>query len=206
MKAWVSAVSVAAVLAVVAPALNLSSRVAAASSAMRPVPAHETPLSDVEARAVIENYCLQCHDADHAKGDLVLEAFDPAKADQHAETAEKMVRKLRAGMMPPPGADHPAEATLESFAATFETKLDAASDAHPNPGHRTFQRLNRAEYAQEIHDIFGLDVDVNAFLPTDTISHNFDNIADVQGMSATVLEGYLRAASQVSKLAVGDPS
>jgi hypothetical protein len=173
---------------------------------MRPVAAHTAPLSDLEARAVIENYCLECHDADHAKGDLVLESFDPAKADQHADIAEKMVRKLRAGMMPPPGADHPAAATLESFAVTLETRLDAAAEAHPNPGHRTFQRLNRAEYAQEIHDIFGLDVDVNAFLPPDTISHNFDNIADVQGMSATLLEGYLRAASQVSKLAVGDPA
>ena len=202
--AFVTALAAAA-LAVIAPT-SFSPRAVAAPRAMRPVPAHAAPLSDLEARVVIENYCLQCHDADHAKGELVLESFDPAKTDQHAETAEKMVRKLRAGMMPPPGADHPAEATLESFAATLETKLDAASDAHPNPGHRTFQRLNRAEYAQEIHDIFGLDVDVNAFLPADTISHNFDNIADVQGMSATLLEGYLRAASQVSKLAVGDPS
>jgi hypothetical protein len=202
-RAFVSAIAVA-VLAVIAPATSLSPL--AAPRAMRPVPAHAAPLSDGEARAVIENYCLQCHDADHAKGDLVLESFDPAKTDQRADIAEKMVRKLRAGMMPPPGADHPAEATLESFAVTLETKLDAAADAHPNPGHRTFQRLNRAEYAQEIHDIFGLDVDVNAFLPADTISHNFDNIADVQGMSATLLEGYLRAASQVSTLAVGDPA
>jgi hypothetical protein len=204
-RAFACAVAVG-VLAVIAPATSLSPRAFAAPHAMRPVPAHAAPLSDVEARAVIENYCLQCHDSDHAKGDLVLESFEPGKADQHPEIAEKMVRKLRAGMMPPPGADHPAEGTLESFAVTLETKLDAAADAHPNPGHRTFQRLNRAEYAQEIHDIFGLDVDVTAFLPADTISHNFDDIADVQGLSATVLEGYLRAASQVSKLAVGDPS
>jgi hypothetical protein len=206
MKQALVSACVAAVLTMIAPASRFSLRALAAPGATRPVSAHAAPMSDGEARAVIENYCLQCHDADHAKGDLVLESFDPAKADQHAETAEKMVRKLRAGMMPPPGADHPAEATIESFAATLETKLDAAADAHPNPGHRTFQRLNRAEYAQEIHDIFGLDVDVSAFLPADTISHNFDNIADVQGMSATLLEGYLRAASQVSKLAVGDPS
>jgi cytochrome c5 len=204
-KGLVCALAAAAV-AVIAPAASLSSRAVAASRAMRPVPAHAAPLSDVEARAVIENYCLQCHDSDHAKGDLILEAFDPAKADERADVAEKMVAKLRAGMMPPPGADHPPESTLEGFALTLETKLDAAADAHPNPGHRTFQRLNRAEYAQEVHDILGLDVDVNAFLPPDTVSHNFDNIADVQGMSATLLEGYLRAASQVSRLAVGDPS
>jgi hypothetical protein len=116
-----------------------------------------------------------------------------------------MIKKLRAGMMPPPGAERPAPATIDALASTLETRLDAAADAKPNPGRRTFQRLNRAEYAQSIHDILGLDVDVTAFLPADTISANFDNIADVQAISATVLEGYLRAAAQVSKLAVGDP-
>jgi len=157
------------------------------------------------AREVIENYCLQCHDNDKQKGDLTLEAFDPAKADSHAEVAEKIVRKLRAGMMPPPGAERPSDDALAAFATTLEMKLDAAAEAKPNPGRRTFQRLNRAEYAQAIKDLLGLDVDVEAFLPADTISHNFDNIADVQTISATVLEGYLRAGAQVSKLAVGDP-
>jgi hypothetical protein len=202
----VCGIAAAVLVSAFVPATRLSPRVLAAPAAMRPVPAHATTLSDGEARAVIENYCLQCHDADHAKGDLVLEEFDPAKANEHPDIGEKMIRKLRAGMMPPPEAkDRPAPETLDAFAATLETKLDAAADAHPDPGHRSFQRLNRAEYAQEIHDIFGLDVDVTAFLPADTISHNFDNISDVQGMSATLLEGYLRAAAQVSKLAVGDP-
>ncbi|HYT74255.1 MAG TPA: DUF1592 domain-containing protein, partial [Vicinamibacterales bacterium] len=108
-------------------------------------------------------------------------------------------------MMPPPGAERPAEGTLDAFAASLEMKLDAAAELHPDPGHRTFQRLNRAEYTQEIHDILGLDVDAATFLPPDTISHNFDNIADTQAMSATLLEGYLRAAAEVSRLAVGDP-
>jgi Protein of unknown function (DUF1587)/Protein of unknown function (DUF1595)/Planctomycete cytochrome C len=204
MKSTCVPVAVVCAAALVA-ATGLTGR-ASAPAAMRPVPAH-TPatLSNLEAREVIEQYCLQCHDQDHAKGDLVLETFDPAKAEQRGEIAEKMIHKLRAGMMPPPGADRPADGSLDALAATLETKLDAAADAHPNPGRRTFQRLNRAEYAQEIHDILGLDVDVSAFLPADTISHNFDNIADVQGMSATLLEGYLRAAAQVSRLAVGDP-
>ncbi len=204
-RAFVATLVAVAMLAVVVPATRFSPRALAAPAAMRPVPAHAATLSDGEARAVIENFCLQCHDADHAKGDLILEDFDPAKADQRAAVAEKMVRKLRAGMMPPAGADRPAEATIDAFATTLETKLDAAADAHPNPGHRTFQRLNRAEYAQEVHDILGLDIDVAAFLPPDTVSHNFDNIADVEGMSPTLLEGYLRAAAQVSRLAVGDP-
>ena len=116
-----------------------------------------------------------------------------------------MVRKLRAGMMPPAGKERPPDATLDALAASLETKLDAAAEARPNPGRRTFQRLNRAEYAASIHDMLSLDIDVASFLPPDTISHNFDNIADAQSMSATLLEGYLRAASQVSRLAVGDP-
>ena len=177
------------------------------ATGLAPVPAHAgpPPLAAAEARAVIEQYCLTCHDNDKQKGELSLEAFDPAKADTQAEVAEKIVRKLRAGMMPPPGAERPSNDALDGLAGTLEAKLDAAAEAHPNPGRRTFQRLNRAEYAQSIRDILGLDVDVTAFLPPDTISHNFDNIADTQSMSATLLEGYLRAAAQVSKLAVGDP-
>ena len=204
-RVCVSALSVACAATALVAATTLTGR-ASGPAAMRPVPAHAGTLSNSEARAVIEQYCLQCHDQDHAKGDLVLETFDPAKADQRADIGEKMIHKLRAGLMPPAGADRPVDGTLDALATTLETKLDAAADAHPNPGRRSFQRLNRAEYAHEIHDILGLDVDVDAYLPPDTISHNFDNIADVQGMSATLLEGYLRAASQVSKLAVGDPA
>jgi cytochrome c5 len=200
----VSALAAGVVIAATLPQARVSVS-AVPAGAIRPVPAHAPRLSDPEARAVIEEYCLTCHDQDHAKGDLVLETFDPAKADQRAAIAEKMVRKLRAGMMPPPGAERPADGSLDGLAAALETKLDTAAESHPNPGHRTFQRLNRAEYAQSIHDLLGLDVDVAAYLPPDTISHNFDNIADTQSMSATLLEGYLRAAAQVSRLAVGDP-
>jgi hypothetical protein len=186
----------------------------AARSGMRPVPAHASvpaPLAsrpaprDLSGKEVIETYCLECHDADKAKGDLVLEGFDPARVEQRADLGEKMIRKLRAGMMPPAGAERPPDATLDALAASLETKLDNAAELKPNPGRRTFQRLNRAEYAASIRDMLSLDIDVATFLPPDTLSHNFDNIADVQSMSATLLEGYLRAASQVSRLAVGDP-
>ena len=173
------------------------------ASSMRLLPAHSPP--PMTGRRVIEQYCLQCHDDDKQKGELTLEAFEPDKAAANPAVAEKVVRKLRAHMMPPPGEERPPAAALEALAAALEAKLDAAADAKPNPGRRTFQRLNRAEYAQAIKDILGLDVDVATFLPPDTISHNFDNIADVQSISATLLEGYLRAASQVSRLAVGDP-
>ena len=83
-------------------------------------------------------------------------------------------------------------------------KIDSTSSAHPNPGHRPFQRLNRAEYARAVKDLLDVDVDVNAFLPPDTLSAGYDNIADVQTFSATLMEGYLRAAGRISALAVGD--
>jgi hypothetical protein len=156
-------------------------------------------------RELIEQYCLTCHDNDKEKGGLTLETFDPTRAELKADVAEKIVKKLRAGMMPPPGAERPDVKTLQAFAESMESRLDAAAAARPNPGHRTFQRLNRAEYGNAIRDLLGIEVDVAAFLPPDTVSHNFDNIADVQSISATVLEGYLRAAGRISREAIGDP-
>src|SRR2546427_11620854 len=108
-------------------------------------------------------------------------------------------------MMPPPSVkDRPDVAAVKAFVTALENKIDAAAALHPNPGRRTFQRLNRAEYAHAVHDLLALDVDVNTFLPPDTVSAGFDNIADVQTFSPTLLEGYLRAASRISSLALGD--
>ncbi|HEX2344372.1 MAG TPA: DUF1592 domain-containing protein [Vicinamibacterales bacterium] len=166
---------------------------------------HTAVLSPQSQRTLIEEYCLTCHDDDKEKGGLSLQAFDPARADQQAEIAEKVIRKLRAGMMPPPGQDRPDAATVDALAAALEAHVDKAAAARPNPGRRTFQRLNRAEYARSIRDLLSLDVDVSAFLPPDTLSHNFDNIADVQSFSPTLLEGYLRAAGRISRDALGDP-
>ncbi len=116
-----------------------------------------------------------------------------------------MIKKLRAGMMPPPTVtERPPAATLAAFATSLETTIDNAAALHPTPGHRMFQRLTRAEYERAVHDVLGLDVDVNAFLPPDTISAGFDNIADAQQLSPTLLEGYLRAAAEISNLAIGD--
>lgn len=160
----------------------------------------------IDSARVIDDYCITCHDNDKEKGGLTLEKFDPARAEQHPEIAEKMIRKLRAGMMPPAGSDRPEPSVLAALAASLETRLDTIAAAKPNPGRRAFQRLNRAEYANAIRDLVGLDVDVSTFLPPDTVSHNFDNIAEVQSVSPTVLEGYLRAASRISRDAVGDPA
>ena len=137
---------------------------------------------------------------------MSLESFEVAQADENSELAEKVIRKLRAGMMPPAGVQRPDESALASLATLLETRIDEASAASRNPGRRTFQRLNRAEYERSVRDLLGLDIDAGEYLPLDTKSANFDNIADAQPLSATLMNGYLRAASTVSRLAVGDPN
>jgi mono/diheme cytochrome c family protein len=166
--------------------------------------------SEAEETALVKQYCATCHNdrnKDNAGG-LSLQGFDAAKVGhdaQVAELAEKMIRKLRAGMMPPSNARRPEGNALAAFASSMEARLDQAAALNPNPGRRPFQRLNRAEYSRAVHALLSLDVDVNAFLPPDTISAGFDNVADAQTFSATLMEGYLRAASRISSLAIGDP-
>ncbi len=163
------------------------------------------PVPDTVANSVIQTVCTRCHNDQRLRGNLSLERFDADAPTEDAATAEKIIRKLRAGMMPPPGTRRPEEATLTAMVEELEERIDAAALSAPNPGMRTFQRLNRAEYQRAIRDLLGIDVDVSAFLPTETMSDNFDNIADVQMMSATLMEGYLRAAGQITRMAVGDP-
>ncbi len=154
--------------------------------------------------ALVKQYCVPCHSDRGKAGGLSLASFDTALAADNAAVAEKMIRKLRAGMMPPSGAKRPEGRALLDLAVALETRVDRAAALNPNPGWRPFQRLNRAEYARSIRDLLDLDVDVSTFLPADTISHGFDNVADSQNFSPTLLEGYLRAASKISTLAVGD--
>jgi hypothetical protein len=155
---------------------------------------------------MVAQYCAGCH-SDRAKaGGLSLQGWSPAPGEQGRDTSEKMIRKLRAGMMPPAGAKRPDEAQLARLASALETRMDALAGATPDPGWRPFQRLNRAEYARAVKQLVGLDVDVTPYLPPDTISNGFDNVSDVQTFSPTLMEGYLRAASRVATLAVGDPT
>ncbi|MCG8470065.1 MAG: DUF1592 domain-containing protein, partial [Gemmatimonadetes bacterium] len=171
-----------------------------------PAPAHATlAVDDTLANAVIQTVCTRCHNDERMRGNMSLASFDADAPERNADLAERVIRKLRTGMMPPPGTRRPDESVLTGMAEELEGKLDAAALANPNPGTRTFQMLNRAEYTRAIRALLDLDVDASAFLPTETISDNFDNIADVQMMSATLMEGYLRAASQISRMAVGDP-
>ena len=177
------------------------------ASAPRPAePASAAPLSAESTTALIEDYCLACHNDAAKTGGLTLESFDAARPEQNAAVAEKMIRKLRTGMMPPSFAMRPDPEEVDALASTLETAIDTAYFASPDPGTRIFQRLNRAEYHRAVRDLLAIDVDVEAYLPPDTMSHGFDNVADVQTMSATLLEGYMRAAAQISRDAVGDPN
>jgi mono/diheme cytochrome c family protein len=176
-------------------------------SGPKPAAAHApvaAALTEAEQTALVGQYCAGCHSQRGKAGGLSLAGFDAATLDSQGDVPEKMIRKLRAGMMPPAGARRPDADTLDKLATALETKIDTLAALHPNPGRRPFQRLNRAEYAAAVHDLLDLDVDVSAYLPPDTISHGFDNVADVQTFSPQLMDGYLRAASQISRLAVGD--
>ncbi len=153
---------------------------------------------------IVQGVCTNCHNSRRLAGNLTLESFDVDAADAQAETAEKMIRKLRAGMMPPPGVRRPPEEELFELVETLETIVDDAAVRNPNPGGRTFQRLNRPEYERAIRDLLGLEVDAGKWLPNDQMSANFDNIADVQALSPTLLDAYLNAAAEISRMAVGD--
>ena len=158
-------------------------------------------------QAFLKQYCLSCHNARTKSGGLALDALDSSSIDAHdAETWEKVVRRLRTGMMPPEAAPKPSPGAREAFTAALEAGLDRTASARLDPGAPALHRLNRAEYANAVRDLLALDVDVSALLPPDDSAAGFDNIADVLGVSPALIEGYVAAAAKVSRLAIGDPS
>jgi len=163
--------------------------------------------ADDELNSVVRRTCVTCHSDSRKAGNLTLAAFDfTSVADSSPDVAEKMIGKLRAGMMPPPGRRRPGGDTMNMLAVSLEQIMDRRARTTPNPGSRAFQRLNRPEYERSVHELLGLEVNASSWLPLDTRSANFDNIADVQMPSATVLDAYLDAASEISRLAIGDPN
>ena len=179
------------------------------AGAPRLAPSHTTPAHPALATpaaqtALVKQYCASCHSDRGKAGGLTLASFDASTVTASPENTEKMIRKLRAGMMPPAGAKRPEEGVLLGLAEALEARIDRAAALNPNPGSRPSPRLNRAEYANAIRELLGLDVDMTAYLPPDTLAHGFDNISEEQGLSSSVMEGYLRAASAISRLAVGD--
>jgi len=166
---------------------------------------HDVPAT--ELTAVVQRYCVTCHNDQLRTGNVSLQSIDIDRADEQAATAERMIRKLRAGMMPPPGMPRPAGDTLLALVETLESVVDqAAARKGPAIGVRRFQRLSQPEFRRVVKDLLALDVDPNRWLPPDVLVGSFDNVADGQRLSTTLLDSYLRAATDISRLAVGNPA
>jgi Protein of unknown function (DUF1592)/Protein of unknown function (DUF1588)/Protein of unknown function (DUF1587)/Protein of unknown function (DUF1585)/Protein of unknown function (DUF1595)/Cytochrome C oxidase, cbb3-type, subunit III len=157
-------------------------------------------------RQFIQKYCQGCHNDRVKSGTLSLEQLDPAQAAASPETWEKVIRKLRAGMMPPAGAPRPERTAIDEFVGHLSNSLDQYAAKHPDPGMVGLHRLNRAEYGNAVRDLLAVNVDVSTLLPSDDSSEGFDNIADALGVSPALLERYVSAATRISRLAVGDPA
>lgn len=159
-----------------------------------------------EYRAVLDQYCVTCHNERAKTGGLSLEGLDLAMVSSDPVLWEKVIRKVRGRMMPPPGARMPDAAAVDNLAAFLETALDKAAAANPRPGPKVLHRLNRAEYSNAVRDLLALEVDVAKLLPPDVDAFGFDNIAEVLGTSPSLMDRYLTAAWKISSQAAGDPN
>ncbi|MES2625815.1 MAG: DUF1592 domain-containing protein [Pseudomonadota bacterium] len=161
------------------------------------------PLADKQW-AMIETYCSECHNQDDFSGGLAFELMEQDALHDDAETWEKVVRKLRGGMMPPPGQPRPESKELGNFLTTLETSLDDVAEQNPNPGAPLLHRMNRTEYANAVRDLLGIKVNPADLMPVDDSSAGFDNIANALGMSPALMQSYVTAAAKISRLAIGD--
>jgi mono/diheme cytochrome c family protein len=183
-----------------------SAQTAASPAPARPAPTAPTGTSaatTLPPQALVQKYCVSCHNDRAKTGGVSFDGLDPAQATAHAEIWERALLKLRGGMMPPQGMPRPDAATLDAFITSLESTIDAGTLKNPDPGHKPVHRLNRTEYGNAIRDLLALDVDVTELLPADDESDGFDNIAGVLRVSPSLLEQYLGAARKISSLAVG---
>src|SRR5688572_23867369 len=157
-------------------------------------------------QAVLDQYCVVCHNDKLRTAGLVLDKMDLSNVASGAAAWEKVLRKLRARDMPPPGRPRPENSTYDALATWLATALDTTASAAPNPGRPVLHRLNRTEYANVIRDLLALEIDVSLLLPSDDSGYGFDNIADVLKTSPLLMEQYLSAARKISRAAVGSPA
>jgi hypothetical protein len=159
-----------------------------------------------DAQALLDRYCLTCHNERMKAGGQLLSELDVEQVGRDPQVWEKVVRKLRTGMMPPSGVPRPDRATLDRFTSQLEASLDRVGTVRPNPGAPGLHRLNRAEYANAVRDLLDLPVDAAALLPGDDSSEGFDNIANTLSVSPALMQAYVAAAATISRVAVGDPT
>ena len=157
-----------------------------------------------DAQIFVKRYCAGCHSERLRRGGLSLANLDLSNVGPHAPVWEKVVTKMRTGLMPPVGARKPDSASYDGFRTWLTSELDRAAAEHPNPGpNPVFHRLNRNEYQNAVRDLLAVNVDVARFLPADDSSHGFDNMAGTLRVSSLLMERYLAAAKAISRLAVG---
>lgn len=161
------------------------------------------PASPAAERALVDQYCVVCHNDKLRKANLSLQGLDVTTVGDHPEIWEQVIRKLRAGMMPPPGMPRPPLAKYEQLRDWLEAEVDRKAAEHPDPGSVVLHRLNRTEYANAIRDLLDLQVDVTTLLPPDDSARGFDNVAGSLTISPTLLEAYMTAATRISRMAVG---
>ncbi len=167
------------------------------------------PQSASEAAAKVQSglvnqYCVTCHNDKLKTAGVSLQGLDLAHPGNDAAVWEKVLRKVSANQMPPMNLPHPDEAARKAFTRYLETELDRAAAEHPNPGHPTIHRLNRAEYSNAVRDLLALDIQPGASLPPDDSGYGFDNIGDVLSLSPVLIERYMSVGRTVARLAVGD--
>jgi mono/diheme cytochrome c family protein len=197
-----TAVLVGAALQSTVAATPAQARDPRAASDARPAP----PEGLGSTRALLDKYCVGCHNERLRTANLLLDTADLAQVGTGAETWEKVLRKVKSGAMPPMGAARPDHVAADAFVRWLQDSLDRHAVAHPNPGRTAIHRLNRAEYANAVRDLLGVDIDGRSLLPTDDAGYGFDNIADVLSVSPGLFDRYMSAARKISRLAVGDPS
>jgi cytochrome c551/c552 len=163
----------------------------------------QAPAPAVDARALLNQYCVTCHNQKLKTAGLMLDQMDPQNVVRNTEAWEKVVRKLRAGMMPPAGMPRPDAAKYESLIVAIENELDRAAAAKPALPPPSVHRMNRIEYANAIRELLNLEIDPAAYLPADDTSYGFDNVASGLQVSPALVEGYVTAASKISRLALG---
>ncbi len=157
------------------------------------------------SRALLDRYCVTCHNERLQTANLMLDRVDLAQVGEHAEALEKVVRKLRAGQMPPAGRPRPGADAIETFLGALEAALDREAAARLAPGRVASRRLNRVEYVNAVEDLLDLRVDGAELLPSDMAGFGFDNNAEVLAMTPSLMARYITAATTISRLAVGSP-
>jgi hypothetical protein len=170
----------------------------------RPAQQQQAATRSIDHADTLQRYCVTCHNDRARTGGISLEGFDVEHPERDVETGEKAVRKLRAGLMPPAGAQRPPREHLDGLRRALETGIDRAALASPDPGTTALHRLNRTEYGNAIRDLLDLEIDAATMVPADDSAEGFDNIADVLGTSPALIERYIGAASKISRLAIGD--